>query len=217
MGAGNDIVYAGKGDDYIVSIKGNNKVYAGEGDDVVILGDGNDYINTTAGKNIIYAGSGKDTVEYKDNFENYQVMFLNNNTILVKSNDKKILDTLVDIEEIAFKNVVFEVDYLNKQLIKKAEFKKEEEIVEEENVLNENNPTSQASSIATAVMIGTVAVAQTKESSSDEISYLSDDPASLKGLESINSENNSLVIPIVETQSPLYKDILLIKEYKKRL
>ncbi|RXK13690.1 hypothetical protein CP985_13280, partial [Malaciobacter mytili LMG 24559] len=216
LGAGNDIVYAGKGDDYIVSIKGNNKVYAGEGDDVVILGDGNDYINTTAGKNIIYAGSGKDTVEYKDNFENYQVMFLNNNTILVKSNDKKILDTLVDIEEIAFKNVVFEVDYLNKQLIKKAEFKKEEEIVEEENVLNENNPTSQASSIATAVMIGTVAVAQTKESSSDEISYLSDDPASLKGLESINSENNSLVIPIVETQSPLYKDILLIKEYKKK-
>ncbi len=212
LGNGNDIVYAGKGDDYIVSTSGDNKVYTGEGDDVVILGDGNDYINTTAGKNIIYAGSGKDTVEYKDKFENYQIMFLNNNTILIKSNDKKVLDTLVDIEEIAFKNAVFEVDFKNKQLIKKAEFKNEEEIVDEENK-NIQIPENRASSIATAIMIGTVAAAETKESSSDEISYFNDE--AVLDLKATNNQE-PIFIPIVEANTSLYKDILLIKEYKKQ-
>jgi Ca2+-binding RTX toxin-like protein len=212
--AGNDIVFAGDGDDYVRGDSGNDTLYGEKGNDVLVGGSGDDLLFGGEGKNIILGEEGKDIVVYKGISSDYEVMFFNNNTLLIKSKDGTIQDTLKDIEEIVFDDALFEVDYENRVLIKKAVFdgydldNTQDSI---QNTIDENN--NQAAAVATAVMIGTVAAAQTEESSSDEISYLSDDPASLDELDNNTAILESVVVPILTVEHNLYESIQLIKKY----
>ena len=187
---GDDIIFGGKGNDYIKGDAGNDTLYGEDGDDILIGGAGDDILVGGTGKNMLYGDSGKDTVLYKGKSEDYEILFINENTLFVKSKDGKTLDTLRNIEELAFDDAVFEIDYENKTLIKKVVFENQEEDEKEDETL-EDRQNNQAATIATAVMIGTVAAASTQESSTDEMNYLSDDPASLNNLESLN---NNIVV-----------------------
>ncbi|MCT7445314.1 cadherin-like domain-containing protein [Aliarcobacter cryaerophilus] len=187
---GDDIIFGGKGNDYIKGDAGNDTLYGEDGDDILIGGAGDDILVGGTGKNMLYGDSGKDTVLYKGKSEDYEILFINENTLFVKSKDGKTLDTLRNIEELAFDDAVFEIDYENKTLIKKVVFENQEEDEKEDETL-EDRQNNQAATIATAVMIGTVAAASTQESSTDEMNYLSDDPASLNSLESLN---NNIVV-----------------------
>ena len=187
---GDDIIFGGKGNDYIKGDAGNDTLYGEDGDDILIGGAGDDILVGGTGKNMLYGDSGKDTVLYKGKSEDYEILFINENTLFVKSKDGKTLDTLRNIEELAFDDAVFEIDYENKTLIKKVVFENQEEDEKEDETL-EDRQNNQAATIATAVMIGTVAAASTQESSTDEMNYLSDDPASLNSLE---SSNNNIVV-----------------------
>lgn len=210
--SGDDIIYAGSGNDYVKGDAGNDILYGEEGDDILIGGAGNDILSGGSGKNILMGDSGKDTVLYKGVSSDFDVMFINQNTLLVKSKDGKVLDTLKDIEEIAFDDAVYEIDYTAKILVKKVVFENAQAKEADEN-LQESTKSSniQAAAIATAVMIGTVASAQTPDSSTDEMNYLSDDPASLKSLSNTTSESTSTVL--LTKEHPLYESIQKIKEY----
>ncbi len=216
-GLGDDRVYAGSGDDYIKGGEGNDTLYGETGDDILIGGEGDDTLYGGSGENTLLGDKGTDTVVYEGVSSDYQVLFFNENTLFVKSKDGKIQDTLKDIEEIAFDNALFTVDYENKILIRKVTFEGyEPENIEEtttQSAPNENN--NQAATIATAIMIGTVAAAETTESSTDEMNYLSDDPASLDELQGNISSEQSTITPVLTDENPLYDSIQLIKEYNQ--
>lgn len=210
--SGDDIIYAGSGNDYLKGDAGNDILYGEEGDDILIGGDGNDILSGGTGQNILMGDSGKDTVLYKGVSSDFDVMFINQDILLVKSKDGKILDTLKGIEEIAFDDVVFEIDYAAKTLVKKVVFENAQAKETEENLQEASKSSNiQAAAIATAIMVGTVASAQTPESSTDEMNYLSDDPASLKSLSNTTSEST---IPVLLTKEhSLYEVVQKIKEY----
>ncbi|RBQ29549.1 Ig-like domain-containing protein, partial [Aliarcobacter vitoriensis] len=278
---GDDIIFGGAGNDYIKGDDGNDTLYGEDGDDILIGGAGDDILVGGTGKNMLYGDSGTDTVLYKGKSTDYEVLIVNDDTLFVKSKDGKTLDTLRDIEELAFDDAVFQIDYENKTLIKKVVFENQEDdkqndtsktapinqnekssVIEEstkeedktdtlENILldeavvvevptlTQENPlyklvqkikehnasqsleqnkdekdtnNNQAASIATAIMLGTVAAAETIESSTDEMNYLSDDPASLKNL--VNTKD--IDVPILTKDNPLYDIAQKIKEYNKQ-
>ena len=190
---GNDIIYAGDGNDYVKAGDGNDEIYGGNGDDVLIGGSGNDTFYGGNGKNILLGDDGTDIVVYEGLSTQYEILFLNENTILVQSLDGNIKDTLKDIEEIAFDDAVFAIDYENRVLVKKAQFEVTEDIEnEEDNVASDSNSTNnQAAAIATAAMIGTVATAETIESSSEEETVVTNN-------EIVEEDEEEEVIPNVE-------------------
>ena len=59
---GNDEIYAGSGDDYVEDWDGDNIIYTEEGNDSVNSGSGNDYIDGGSGDDNIRSGSGNDTI-----------------------------------------------------------------------------------------------------------------------------------------------------------
>ncbi|MDN5112005.1 cadherin-like domain-containing protein [Aliarcobacter butzleri] len=204
---GDDIIFGGLGNDYIKGDEGNDTLYGEDGDDILIGGAGDDILVGGTGKNMLYGDSGTDTVLYKGKSTDYEVLIVNENTLFVKSKDGKTLDTLRDIEELAFDDAVFKIDYENKTLIKKVVFENKED--EKQNEPLEDSQSNQAATIATAIMLGTVAAAQTQESSTDEMNYLSDDPASLENL--VNAKE--IEVPTLTKDNPLYDIAQKIKEY----
>ncbi|WP_044417948.1 Ig-like domain-containing protein [Halarcobacter anaerophilus] len=214
--SGDDIVYGGAGDDFIKGDDGNDTLYGESGDDILLGGSGDDVLEGGTGKNNLLGGEGKDIAVYKGDSTDYEVMFLNENTLLIKSKDGQTQDILKDIEEIAFDDALFTIDYENQQLIKKAEFEEANEIEEQEGELSDNSPqNNQAAAIATAAMIGTVAAAQTEESSSDEITYLSDDPSDTQDLSNIVTNTTEKNISVLTEEHPLYDIINTIKSYNQ--
>ena len=204
---GDDIIFGGLGNDYIKGDEGNDTLYGEDGDDILIGGAGDDILVGGTGKNMLYGDSGTDTVLYKGKSTDYEVLIVNENTLFVKSKDGKTLDTLRDIEELAFDDAVFQIDYENKTLIKKVVFENKED--EKQNEPLEDSQNNQAATIATAIMLGTVAAAQTQESSTDEMNYLSDDPASLENL----ANSKEIEVPTLTKDNPLYDIAQKIKEY----
>jgi YVTN family beta-propeller protein len=61
-GAGNDIIRAGNGKNTIYAGEGNNNISTGSGDDLLYAGAGNDVIQAGSGRNTIYAGEGNNTI-----------------------------------------------------------------------------------------------------------------------------------------------------------
>ncbi|MCG3677686.1 cadherin-like domain-containing protein [Aliarcobacter butzleri] len=206
---GDDIIFGGLGNDYIKGDEGNDTLYGEDGDDILIGGAGDDILVGGTGKNMLYGDSGTDTVLYKGKSTDYEVLIVNENTLFVKSKDGKTLDTLRDIEELAFDDAVFQIDYENKTLIKKVVFENKEDEKQNSNESLEDSQSNQAATIATAIMLGTVAAAQTQESSTDEMNYLSDDPASLENL--VNAKE--IEVPTLTKDNPLYDIAQKIKEY----
>ncbi|MCG3653499.1 cadherin-like domain-containing protein [Aliarcobacter butzleri] len=204
---GDDIIFGGLGNDYIKGDEGNDTLYGEDGDDILIGGAGDDILVGGTGKNMLYGDSGTDTVLYKGKSTDYEVLIVNENTLFVKSKDGKTLDTLRDIEELAFDDAVFKIDYENKTLIKKVVFENKED--EKQNEPLEDSQSNQAATIATAIMLGTVAAAQTQESSTEEMNYLSDDPASLENL----ANAKEIEVPTLTKDNPLYDIAQKIKEY----
>ncbi|MCT7567409.1 Ig-like domain-containing protein [Aliarcobacter butzleri] len=204
---GDDIIFGGLGNDYIKGDEGNDTLYGEDGDDILIGGAGDDILVGGTGKNMLYGDSGTDTVLYKGKSTDYEVLIVNENTLFVKSKDGKTLDTLRDIEELAFDDAVFQINYENKTLIKKVVFENKED--EKQNEPLEDSQSNQAATIATAIMLGTVAAAQTQESSTDEMNYLSDDPASLENL----ANAKEIEVPTLTKDNPLYDIAQKIKEY----
>ena len=188
--AGDDTIFAGAGNDFVKGDAGNDTLYGQDGDDVLIGGDGDDTLIGGEGINTIIGGDGDDTVVYKGNSDAYQIMFLNEDTILVKSLDGNTKDTVQSVKEIVFDDFLFEIDYENKTLIKKVEFTHEEGLTEEAKPVGGTvKEDSQAMAIATAIMIGTVAAADTEESSTDEMNFFADDPADVEELKTIVSSD----------------------------
>ncbi|WP_152018455.1 glycosyl hydrolase 108 family protein [Aliarcobacter butzleri] len=206
---GDDIIFGGLGNDYIKGDEGNDTLYGEDGDDILIGGAGDDILVGGTGKNMLYGDSGTDTVLYKGKSTDYEVLIVNENTLFVKSKDGKTLDTLRDIEELAFDDAVFKIDYENKTLIKKVVFENKEDEKQNSNESLEDSQSNQAATIATAIMLGTVAAAQTQESSTDEMNYLSDDPASLENL----ANAKEIEVPTLTKDNPLYDIAQKIKEY----
>lgn len=79
---GDDIIFGGKGNDYIKGDAGNDTLYGEDGDDILIGGAGDDILVGGTGKNMLYGDSGKDTVLYKGKSEDYEILFINENTLL---------------------------------------------------------------------------------------------------------------------------------------
>jgi len=59
---GNDLIYAGLGDDIINAGNGDNTIYAAEGNNQITTGIGDDLIYAGSGNNVISTGTGNDTV-----------------------------------------------------------------------------------------------------------------------------------------------------------
>ena len=147
----------------------------------------------------------------------FEISFFNENTVLIKSSDGLINDTLRDIEEISFDDALFTVDYENKTLIKKVEYKDSNEVDEVQNdqLLGEKITSgAAAAAIATAAMVGTVAASVTQESSSEEVTYLSD----------ASNDNEAVIDTVIEEENKIHKlsedDSIFelvskIKEYKQ--
>jgi len=205
--SGDDIIFGGLGNDYIKGDDGNDILYGEDGDDILIGGAGDDILVGGTGKNMLYGDSGSDTVLYKGKSSDYEILFVNENTLFVKSKDGKTLDTLKDIEELAFDDAVFKIDYINKFLIKKVVFENQKDDKKENN--SEDSPNNQAAAIATAIMIGTVAVAQANETSIEEMNYLSDDQALLNALESSNQDT----FIASKQENPILHTAQKIKDY----
>lgn len=209
-----DIIHGGSGNDYIKGNEGNDELHAGSGDDILIGGSGNDILYSDEGKNTLIGDEGTDLVVYKGLSTDYEIMFGNDNTLYVKSKDGKTLDTLKDIEEIAFDDAVFTIDYANQVLVKKAEFELASEVVEEESDVVENSSNNnQAAAIATAVMIGTVAAAQTTETSDLATDYIGGTDTSVADVAVVVEEEK----PVVQTLSAndtIYNDIQKIIEFE---
>ncbi|MGL1919994.1 MAG: cadherin-like domain-containing protein [Hyphomicrobiales bacterium] len=62
-GAGNDKVYAGKGDDYVEGGFGSDIIFGQEGDDVIDGGAQDDAIYDDLGDNVVIGGAGNDLIE----------------------------------------------------------------------------------------------------------------------------------------------------------
>lgn len=60
--SGDDLVFAGGGNDGIATYQGNDQVHAGAGDDSVLLGDGNDLAFGGDGNDVVHMGAGSDQV-----------------------------------------------------------------------------------------------------------------------------------------------------------
>ncbi|WP_415397489.1 Ig-like domain-containing protein [Sulfurimonas sp. CS5] len=181
--AGDDIIFAGTGNDFVKGDDGDDTLYGQDGNDTLIGGAGDDTLIGGEGLNTIIGGEGDDTVIYKGNSDEYQIMFLNEDTILVKSLDGTTKDTVQSVKEIVFDDFLFEIDYENKTLIKKVEFTHEEGLTEEQKPVGATvREDSQATTLATAIMIGTAAAADTEESSTDEMNFFADDPADVENL-----------------------------------
>jgi len=209
-----DIVHGGSGNDYIKGNAGDDELHAGSGNDILIGGSGNDILYSGEGKNILIGDEGKDIVVYKGLSTDYEIMFVNDNTLFVKSKDGKTLDTLKDIEEIAFDDALFTVDYTNQMLVKKAEFELANEVIEEENETVENSSTNnQAAAIATAVMIGTVAAAQTTETSDFASDYMGGDDTSANEVVSVIAEEKPIV-EVLNEEDSIYENVQKIIEYE---
>lgn len=66
-GSGNDTVITYAGDDFIYGYSGNDTIYAGAGDDIAYAGSGNNLIYGMDGDDFIYDGLGDDTM-YGDDY-----------------------------------------------------------------------------------------------------------------------------------------------------
>ena len=220
---GDDIIFAGSGDDYVKGDDGDDALYGEDGNDILIAGRGDDVLIGGEGNNLLYGEEGFDTAVYASRSNENQILFINDNTILIKSLDGKIKDTLQDIEQIKFKDALFIIDYENKSLVKMKNYENKNEEVFDDSLNNEKKTNnikeeSQASSIAAAVMVGTVATTLTAESSSDTISYLSDDPEEVKDLvaSSLSSDvikEKQIIIKTLDENSEIFKDVVLIKRF----
>ncbi|MFN3926899.1 MAG: calcium-binding protein [Pseudanabaenaceae cyanobacterium] len=61
-GDGNNIVFGGLGNDYIQTGKGDDRIFSEGGDNTIVAGSGNDYIETGKGDDKILAGDGNDII-----------------------------------------------------------------------------------------------------------------------------------------------------------
>ncbi len=96
--AGNDSVYAGGGDDIVVAGLGNDALYGGSGNDDIEGDGGDDYLD---------GGSETDTAVYSGNASSYQFIYdaVSGKTTVSSPDDGT--DTLVNIEQLKFKDGLF--------------------------------------------------------------------------------------------------------------
>ncbi|ADG93151.1 Hemolysin-type calcium-binding region [Arcobacter nitrofigilis DSM 7299] len=208
-----DIVHGGSGNDYIKGNEGNDELHAGSGDDILIGGSGNDILYSDEGKNTLIGDEGTDLVVYKGLSSDYEIMFGDNNTLFVKSKDGKTLDTLKDIEEIAFDDAVFTIDYANHVLVKKAEFElASEETDEDSDVVEGNSNNTQAAAIATAVMIGTAAAAETEETSDFASDYIGGTDTTIEA--PIIVEEEKPIVQALKEDDTIFNDVQKIIEFE---
>lgn len=108
-GAGNDLVAAGSGHDWIDfrgALSGDKVVRAGNGDDVVWLGSGNDRITGGRGQDWINGGSGSDTAIFSGSMSEYQFVKSGPELQVIHASGRGMdgIDTLTNIEFLQFKD-----------------------------------------------------------------------------------------------------------------
>lgn len=62
-GGGNDLIITGNGNNYIEGGSGDDSIFAGSGNDTILGGEGDDYICDFGGENSISGGAGNDIIE----------------------------------------------------------------------------------------------------------------------------------------------------------
>lgn len=170
-GAGDDTIIAGEGDDLVKGDEGNDVLYGNEGDDTLLGGEGNDLLVGGTGHNTLMGGSGTDMAQYAGDSTDYQIVF-RGSRLLVQSKDGSVKDVLMEVEQIAFDDAIFAVDYENGMIVKIALLKDPNIAVETtQEAVNNVVEESSAASIATAVALGALVTPETAESSTDEITF----------------------------------------------
>lgn len=102
-------MYGGAGDDALHGLGGNDFLYGGGGDDILVGGAGDDHID---------GGASYETLNYTGVFETFLPSTVNGRAVIRSATDG--IDTLVDIEKIAFLDgdLIFDQDAVGSQLIR---------------------------------------------------------------------------------------------------
>jgi hypothetical protein len=102
LGAEDDILFGGDGDDTIGSLGGDDQIAGDAGDDIVFGGTGNDSLSGGAGNDVLNGGLGFDMATQAGQLSDYQLRINSNHIILADGNGDQ--DTFTDIERIQFEN-----------------------------------------------------------------------------------------------------------------
>ncbi|MEI6638388.1 MAG: SwmB domain-containing protein [Chlorobium sp.] len=86
LGAGDDILHGGAGDDTIGSLDGNDQLFGEEGNDSLSGGVGDDTLTGGSGNDTLDGGTGNDTAIFSGVFTNYTISFDGVATHTVKDN-----------------------------------------------------------------------------------------------------------------------------------
>jgi len=86
LGAGDDILHGGAGDDTIGSLDGNDQLFGEEGNDSLSGGVGDDTLTGGSGNDTLDGGTGNDTAIFSGIFTNYTISFDGVATHTVKDN-----------------------------------------------------------------------------------------------------------------------------------
>src|SRR5690606_9018421 len=102
LGAEDDILFGGDGNDTIGSLGGDDRIAGDAGDDILFGGTGNDSLSGDAGSDALNGGLGFDVATQAEQLSGYQVRINSNHIILTDGNGDR--DTFTDIERIQFEN-----------------------------------------------------------------------------------------------------------------
>lgn len=102
LGAEDDILFGGDGNDTIGSLDGDDRIAGDAGDDILFGGTGNDSLSGDAGSDALNGGLGFDVATQAEQLSGYQVRINSNHIILTDGNGDR--DTFTDIERIQFEN-----------------------------------------------------------------------------------------------------------------
>lgn len=102
LGAEDDILFGGDGNDTIGSLGGDDRIAGDAGDDILFGGTGNDSLSGDAGSDALNGGLGFDVATQAGQLSGYQVRINSNHIILTDGNGDR--DTFTDIERIQFEN-----------------------------------------------------------------------------------------------------------------
>ena len=102
LGAEDDILFGGGGNDTVGSLGGDDQTAGDAGDDTVFGGAGNDSLSGGNGSDVLNGGWGFDTATQAGQLSDYQLRINGNHITFTDGNGN--VDTLTDIELIQFEN-----------------------------------------------------------------------------------------------------------------
>lgn len=115
-GSGNDIMYGGSGSDKLNGGSGNDSVYGDAGNDTIIGDSGNDKLYGGDGDDTLNGGTGNDIIDGGAGIDTFATIAMLNNATFSKSNGALIIsstdgvDTVTGMEFIKFSNAIVPIN-----------------------------------------------------------------------------------------------------------